>query len=192
LQGAGTPAAVVVPVFLIVIIIFAAVGLFLYWRNKGTGGKMVNFPTSIGNVHFRNGPNRGNVEFSNSSMVNTSGHEDGQTEFGLQDVTTEGKRDFSNPMYEEMGNLESEANAAAVAGNFVIPSSSTGSSASGSPASTLAAGASGFAEAPSAIIAPSSVTHKSSPQFRHKETAPSSVDTGKDTQCLVTEDDSEC
>lgn len=36
---------------------------------------MVNFPTSIGNVHFRNGPNRGNVEFSNSSMVNTSGHE---------------------------------------------------------------------------------------------------------------------
>ena len=116
------------------------------------------------------------------------------TEFGLQDVTTEGKRDFSNPMYEAMGNLESEASAAAVAGNFVInSSSSTGSSsASGSPASTLAAGASGFAEAPSAIIAPSSVTHKSSPQFRQKETAPSAVDTGKDTQCLVTEDDSEC
>jgi len=193
LHGAGTPAAVVVPVFLIVIIIFLAVGLFLYWRKKGTtGSKLGNFPNPLGNVHFRNGPNRGNVEFSNTSMVNTGGHEDGQTEFGLQDVTTEGKRDFSNPMYEEMGNLESEANAAAVAGNFVIPSSSTASSASGSPASTLAAGASGFAETPSAILAPSSVTHKSSPQFRQKETAPSSVDTGKDTQCLVTEDDSEC
>ena len=103
-------------------------------------------------------------------------------------------------MYEAMGNMESQAEAAAA--NFVIPScdSSAGSSSSasgsrGSPASTLAAGAaasSGFVEPPSAILAPSSVTHKSSPHIRHKELAPSSVDTGKDTQCLVTEDDSEC
>ena len=49
---------------------------------------------------------------------------------------------------------------------------------------------------PSAVIAPSSVTHKGSPAgaavVRHKELAPSVVDTGKDTQCLVEEDDSEC
>ena len=50
----------------------------------------------------------------------------------------------------------------------------------------------------SAVIAPSSVTHKGSPLagasavVRHKELAPSVVDTGKDTQCLVEEDDSEC
>ena len=49
-------------------------------------------------------------------------------------------------------------------------------------------------EPPSAILAPSSITHKSSPQLniRHKEVNPSGVDTGKDTQCLVEEDDSEC
>ena len=127
-----------------------------------------------------------------------------QESHDLQAVTSEGKRDFSNPMYEAMGNMESQVEAAAVSGNFAIPSGDSASSSSGSrgsPASTLAAGASGFRnpdsgfmEPPSAILAPSSVTHKSSPQLaiRHKELAPSSVDTGKDTQCLVTEDDSEC
>ena len=120
-----------------------------------------------------------------------------QESHDLQAVTSEGKRNFSNPMYEAMGNMESQVEAAAVSGNFAIPSGDSASSSSGSrgsPASTLAAGASGFMEPPSAILAPSSVTHKSSPQLaiRHKELAPSSVDTGKDTQCLVTEDDSEC
>jgi low density lipoprotein-related protein 2 len=99
-------------------------------------------------------------------------------------------------MYDAMGSMESQVEAAAASGSYVIPSgdSSTGSSsAGGSPASTLAAGGT-FMEPPSAILAPSSVTHKSSPQLavRHKELAPSTVDTGKDTQCLVTEDDSEC
>lgn len=123
-------------------------------------------------------------------------------EFGLHEVTShhgissvsDGKNDFSNPMFDAMNSMESAA------ANYVIPSgdssgSSTGSgsrSGGGSPASTLAA--SGYMEPPSAILAPSSVTHKSSPQLaiRHKELAPSTVDTGKDTQCLVTEDDSEC
>lgn len=46
-----------------------------------------------------------------------------------------------------------------------------------------------FTEPPSAIIAPSSVTHKTSPQVqvRHRELDPAS-DTGKDTQKLVEED----
>ena len=96
--------------------------------------------------------------------------------------------------------MESQAAADAMAGNYSIPSGDSGSSGGsssgsrGSPASTLAAGASGFMDAPSAVLPPSSVIHKSSPQMaiRHKELAPSSVDTGKDTQCLVTEDDSEC
>ena len=52
------------------------------------------------------------------------------------------------------------------------------------------------AEAPvpaSAVIAPSSVVHKASPQIhiRHRELDPTQVDTGKDTQKLV-EDTSEC
>ena len=45
----------------------------------------------------------------------------------------------------------------------------------------------------SAIIAPSSVVHHSSPQIhiRHRELDPTTVDTGKDTQNLV-EDASDC
>jgi len=49
-------------------------------------------------------------------------------------------------------------------------------------------------EAPeAAVLAPSVVTHQSPPQpMRHRELNPASIDTGRDTQCLVAEDDSEC
>lgn len=50
-------------------------------------------------------------------------------------------------------------------------------------------------EPASAIIAPSSITHTTSPQLqirRPRELDPTSVDTGKDTQSLVEEDKSEC
>merc|ERR1712083_872653 len=102
-------------------------------------------------------------------MGNTGGVSEGHGEtnpandFGLQDVTSDGKRDFSNPMYDAYGQLESQAAADAV--NYSIPSgegsSSAGSSTGsrGSPASTLAAGVSGFMEAPSAVIQPTSVIH---------------------------------
>lgn len=52
-----------------------------------------------------------------------------------------------------------------------------------------------FVEPASAIIAPSSITHRTSPQLqirRPKELNPSASDTGKDTQALVEEDKSEC
>lgn len=53
-----------------------------------------------------------------------------------------------------------------------------------------------FTEPVSAILAPSSITHRTSPQLhlRPKELSPSSHDTGKDTQLLVEEeeDKSEC
>lgn len=47
-----------------------------------------------------------------------------------------------------------------------------------------------FTEPPSAVIAPSSITHKVSPQVpvRHRELDPAMQDTGKDTQKLVEED----
>lgn len=50
-----------------------------------------------------------------------------------------------------------------------------------------------FSEPVSAILAPSSITHRTSPQLqlRPKELDPS-ADTGKDTQKLVEEDKSEC
>lgn len=66
----------------------------------------------------------------------------------------------------------------------------------GAPAAKSApSGAAGpFTEPVSAILAPSSITHKqSSPtlQLRNKELDPS-ADTGKDTQQLVEEDKSDC
>jgi low density lipoprotein-related protein 2 len=109
------------------------------------------------------------------------------------------KRDFSNPMYEAMA-AEGGAGASA---DFGISNASSRSSTM-SPSSEAGndyviggpAGRHAFEnfEPTAAVLAPSSVTHKSSPQLaaRHKEVSPSAVDTGKDTQCLVEEDDSEC
>ena len=72
-------------------------------------------------------------------------------------------------------------------GGMENPSAETASSSAGDPA----------AAPPSAVLAPSSVTHAATAGAAvvrpHKELAPSAVDTGKDTQCLVVEeDDSEC
>ena len=112
-------------------------------------------------------------------------------------------------MYEAMGNMESQAEEAAAQKNFQIPATAAATAAAGegggagaANGTSVAAAAAGSSmsfslEPPSAIIAPSSVTHKSSPlsQVRHKELSPSGVDTGKDTQCLVEEeeeDESQC
>jgi len=191
-------APILVPIFLVIVVALLSVGLYIYFKKRDKPVK--SFRDFSNSVSFRAG---NNVEFAGPNFANTGvpeaqGETNPPNDFGLQDVTTEGKRDFSNPMYEAYGQLESQATADAV--NYSIPSgdSSAGSSSAGgsrgSPASTLAAGASGFMDAPSAVLPPSSVIHKSSPQLnvRHKELAPSSVDTGKDTQCLVEEDDSEC
>ena len=102
------------------------------------------------------------------------------------------KRDFSNPMYDAMGNMESEAEAAAATAAAVPPAA-----ASMEPPPLDPSGP--FDEPPSAVIAPSSVIQKSSPKMKKKprEMGASRVDTGKDTQCLVEEgedeiEDSEC
>ena len=87
-----------------------------------------------------------------------------------------GNRDFSNPMYDAIGNmpmdvdmtgkeLKQPANDADQTNNVSSP--------------------------PTAIITPSSVIQKASPQIqvKHRELDPSSIDTGKDTQRLVMDDD---
>ena len=47
-----------------------------------------------------------------------------------------------------------------------------------------------------AVLAPSSVSHMGeapgSGEIKHRELSPVTIDTGKDTQCLVEQDDSEC
>jgi hypothetical protein len=61
----------------------------------------------------------------NTGVSEGHGETNPTTDFGLQDVTTEGKRDFSNPMYEAYGQLESQATADAV--NYSIPSGGSSS-----------------------------------------------------------------
>ena len=122
-----------------------------------------------------------------------------QGDIGMKDVGTgaanvddDGKRDFSNPMYEAMGGTDFGVSNASSRSSTMSPSSDAGNDyVVGGPAGRHAF--ENFDQPAAAILAPSSVTHKSSPQLaaRHKEVSPA-VDTGKDTQCLVEEDDSDC
>ena len=57
----------------------------------------------------------------------------------------------------------------------------------------LRSGAAAVDTPEAAVLAPSVVTHQTPPApSRHRELNPAAIDTGKDTQCLVAEDDSEC
>ena len=134
-----------------------------------------------------------------AALINSSFFLGKQTEISLNDVSStasggsgessSAKRDFSNPMFDAMGSMEAEAEAEAARGGAFGSSSSAEAAAIASSDVPPP-----FMEPPSAIIAPSSVTHKGSPKVavRQKELDPSTVDTGKDTQCLVEEGDSEC
>lgn len=112
--------------------------------------------------------NETNVHFQTSAS---------NPDFNMSEVNKR-DRDFSNPMYEAMGNMESAAEVEASKG--VTPINLTLDSSEAPPPA-------------SAVLAPSSVLHKTSPpQMRpHKEVAPSVIDTGKDTQCLVVDGDEE-
>lgn len=59
------------------------------------------------------------------------------------------------------------------------------------PKAAESAAAGPFTEPVSAILAPSSITHRTSPQLnlRARELSPTAHDTGKDTQQLVEEED---
>lgn len=88
-------------------------------------------------------------------------------------------RDFSNPMYDALGGVDVTTISDNGAGIYEVPLDVTSQK---------------ITEPSSAILAPSSVIQKSSPQIhiRHRELDPSTVDSGKDTQKLVEEDKSDC
>ncbi len=109
---------------------------------------------------------------------------------GTDSASSTAKRDFHNPMFDAMRNLESEASSIAAASSGGGSGSTTLDNRAPPPLTVEEVA--NFSEPPSAVIAPSSVTHKGSPKMKRKELAPAALDTGKDTQCLVTEDDSEC
>ncbi len=178
--GANSPAAVVVPVFLIVIVILSAASLYIYWKRKqsmlktmGVGGSgngngdsafanAVSFRQRSANVEFE-GPSFENPMAMESEMTSQQPQQPQAEQPRAEEMNDFGGKDFSNPMFEAM---EGGASSSEVVEESPQPAF----------------------EPPSAVIAPSSgVTLK-----KPKEVNPSTVDTGKDTQCLVDEDDSEC
>lgn len=115
-------------------------------------------------------------------------------EFNLGDLKP---TDFTNPMYDALGNMENSDESRKKLDEETVPSNA------------------GLYEVPdevydkkvpldsnnfdksltgSAVLPPSSVVHRSSPQVQIRQIAlnPTSVDTDKDTQYLVEEDKSEC
>ncbi|XP_040583657.2 LOW QUALITY PROTEIN: low-density lipoprotein receptor-related protein 2 [Lepeophtheirus salmonis] len=191
----SSKASIYVPVFLIVIVIITAIALYIYWRRNR--GLPKTFNSGIANsVSFRHGSN---VEFEGPSFANNGNIE--TNEYNLNNVAdapktnnSSTKRDFSNPMYEAMGSIESQAEAVAVAGN--IPTVDLKTSSGGT-----------YIEPPSDVLAPISSSSivvddtklrsaaspdNSETPVRHKELDPSLSDTGKDTQRLVEQGASEC
>jgi low density lipoprotein-related protein 2 len=111
-------------------------------------------------------------------------------EYNLRDISAK-NRDFSNPMYDALDGSGPTGNGGNGGGIYEVPSDVTKSKvmAGNGEVEVLP-----HPEPASAILAPSSIIQRSSPQIhiRHRELDPSSTDTGKDTQKLVEEDKSEC
>lgn len=107
-----------------------------------------------------------------------------ESEFNLGDLKS---TDFTNPMYDAIGNSESNDLASKSSAIYEIPEDLIDKK--------LGKGES-FYETPSigsAVLSPSSIVHRLSPQVQIRQTAlnPTSADTDKDTQHLVEEDKSE-
>lgn len=153
-----------------------------HFKQSGLGG-------STQSVSFRSGTN---VEFSPNFMRTRQAETNAESldaDFGLNDVNK--ATDFSNPMYDAIGNADSAAGAGEtgkgglyeVAGDVFDKKYDKNSGPNKTPPSVG-----------SAVLHPSMVLHRSSPHVPLRQTAldPTTVDTDKDTQNLVEEDKSEC
>jgi len=194
--GGGIFTSFLLPVMVIALVLLTAAGVWYVVRKRPFGklARLTNLasPTS---VSFRQGTN---VEFNSPGFNQTlNGQSNLDTNvpplegYSLEAVNNK-SRDFSNPMYDA---VQSGATVDTTLSNrsdiYEVPSDV---SRSGEKKSGGSSGNNGlFTEPVSAIIAPSSITHKSSPtlQIRTKKLDPS-ADTGKDTQYLVEEDKTDC
>ncbi|KAK9680220.1 Low-density lipoprotein receptor domain class A [Popillia japonica] len=173
--GASNATAIVVPIIVILLVLGSAVGVWFFIRKRPFGkGSGLGSLASSQSVSFRQGTN---IEFGpNTFNENGDGNiEPLDVSYSLDPVSNK-NRDFHNPMYDAVQNSgDSMGNGSSAL--YEVPVDVTKSKSDT------------FMEPPSAILAPSSVTHRSSPQvnIRHKELDPA-VDTGKDTQKLVEED----
>lgn len=189
LGGASGVAAVLVPIIVVLIIMIVAATLFVcvrrrHFKQSGLGG-------STQSVSFRSGTN---VEFSPNFMRTRQAETNAESldaDFGLNDVNK--ATDFSNPMYDALGNADGTAGAGEtgkgglyeVAGDVFDKKYDKNCFDSTNKAPPSVG---------SAVLHPSMVLHRSSPHVPLRQTAldPTTVDTDKDTQNLVEEDKSEC
>nr|XP_022902920.1 low-density lipoprotein receptor-related protein 2 [Onthophagus taurus] len=172
---ASNVTAVIVPIIVILLLIGLAAGAWFVIRKRPFGkGSTLGSLASSQSVSFRQGTN---VEFGPTTFnENGSGNvEPLDVAYSLDPVSNK-NRDFHNPMYDAVQN-NPDAMGNGSSALYEVPVDVTKSKSDT------------FMEPPSAILAPSSVTHRSSPQvnIRHKELEPA-IDTGKDTQKLVEED----
>ncbi|XP_076061029.1 low-density lipoprotein receptor-related protein megalin isoform X2 [Oratosquilla oratoria] len=195
---------IIVPIVLLIIVAGALVAFYVFCNRRHITLKGRGLPGSA--VVFRQGTN---VEIGPPSFMAEPGTETAngvplESEVHLSEIAPK-NHNFSNPMYDAMGNMEAAAtDNAAPKGLYEVPLDSNGSSVKPPPVLTFG----NEREAPSqstppgvtpplAVLSPSAMMHKTSPNLtiRQKELTPSSIDTGKDTQQLVVEDDndnSEC
>ncbi|XP_044762088.1 low-density lipoprotein receptor-related protein 2 [Coccinella septempunctata] len=165
------PGTIILPILAILLVLGAITAAWFVVKRRPFG------KTTLGSsqtVAFRQGSN---VEFGSSSFVGGNSVEPMDISYTLDPVNTK-TRDFHNPMYDAVQNQSSEAlaNGNGDAALYEVPVTSKMKSEI-------------FTEPPSAVIAPSSVTHRSSNvHIKQRELEPASSDTGKDTQKLVEED----
>ncbi|OQR73078.1 low-density lipoprotein receptor-related protein 2-like, partial [Tropilaelaps mercedesae] len=161
-------AAIMTPIIVVLILMIGGAALFVAFRKKQfktAGGYGGNPSVSFGG---------GGVDFSSHFMRSTRNEPSGDPidggDFNLGDVKQ--PTDFANPMYDALGTIPGDGKPLVDDVGLSISTSGTSSS---------------------AILTPSVITQKSSPQLKFKKKAlnPTSKDTDKDTAMLVEEDASE-
>ncbi|XP_041779439.1 low-density lipoprotein receptor-related protein 2 [Anopheles merus] len=201
LGAAGSSTTAIFVPLLILMLIIIAIGLFVIVKKRPFGKPSLSSSQS---VSFRPGTN---VEFNSSEFPSAQrlpgvpgGAATGTTAgtavtpldgYSL-DTLNNKNTDFSNPMYDAVQAGSDPMPTSNMPSDIYEVPSDVGKLNGRKEGSSLSTGP--FTEPVSAILAPSSITHKTSPQLnlRPKELNPSMHDTGKDTQLLVEEDKSEC
>lgn len=189
-DSSSSAAAIIVPIVIIIVFIILGFAFVVVWKrrvrlmsylrknknNYGGSTQSVSFREGT-NVHFnspefmRNGPN----DPQNMDPLNV--------EFNSGDLKT---GDISNPLYDlafETDDITSGSDGSK--GIYEVPVDVFSAKKSYTSSSTLPS---------SAMISPSSVVHKNSPQIMVRQTSlnPTLSETDKDTVHLVEEDKSEC
>ncbi|CAG0879500.1 unnamed protein product [Darwinula stevensoni] len=168
-QGSFSSETIAIPIVIVLIVGFT-VGVYMVLRKRNFGKAAAGGLGISPSVSFRSGTN---VEFAAPGFGDAARGDISKQEpidAGVN-MGVLGSRDFSNPMYDALDHMEAAVGSDAMKGIYEVPQEKGASDSS-------------------AVITPSSVIQKASPQIqiRQRELDPTSVDTGKDTQQLVEED----